>query len=164
MLFDEIEADHIDDWEAFFNYKYNTATSTGVLYGNHDYIKMFRLPTDPYLSPHNFIDRGIWKTRVKKGSFNELSDVPTNVAYIDKKYDVDFSVFDAAGNRDDAENQIYIDNFWPYIQEVTLNLKLSGGLSVPIGSVKRIASEGTANPNDGFIVNSIVSPEFMVFK
>jgi len=160
IRFDEIQQEHIDKWQTFFNYKFNNATNQSILYGNHDYIKMYRLNTDTYCAPHKSIDRGIWKTRVKDGSYNEITDIPTEAKYKDGKHDVDFSVFDAAGNRDDASNLIYIDNFWPYIQEIRLYLIQEGENDILIRKLTRNSYEGSAALNDGFIINTLYNPEF----
>lgn len=122
VRFDELEQIYKPNWATFFNHKYNTAANQSVLYGNHDYIKLHRLTTDQYSAPHQVIDRGIWKTRVKIGSVNEMADCPMEVQYNDGIYEVDFSVLDAAGNRGDASNKIKVDNFQPFIQEVSAQI------------------------------------------
>jgi len=150
IAFDEIQNDYKNKWATFFNKKFNTSTGTSVLYGNHDYIKLFRLQSDQYCAPHKVIDDGIWKTRGMKGSSLLLSDIPSGVQYPDNKYDVDFSVLDAAGNRDDASNLIFIDNFKPYI--TWINVKANNS---QLYQIERVGNEGGAANNDGSVINNI---------
>lgn len=121
LKFDKIEEIYKQEWDAFFNHKYNIATGNSVLYGNHDYIKMHRMTIDQYCAPHKSTDSGIWKTRSLQGDVNQIANISQNAEYVDGYYDVDFYVFDAAENMDEASNRITVDNFLPYIKKVTLS-------------------------------------------
>jgi len=158
IRFDELQEIYKPNWATFFNHKYNTALGVGhsVLHGNHDYIKMHRLTTDQYCAPHKVIDRGIWKTRVKQGSYTLITDIPQNAQYLDGYYDVDFSVWDAAENRDDASNKIKVDNFLPFITNFHLWSLSTGGFNT-IFEYNRAQYENGATLNNGILSNETAS-------
>jgi hypothetical protein len=157
--FDELEDDLHDEWETYFDHRFNTATGRSVLYGNNDYIKLRRIQGDVIGHPHKLIGQnaipsnGVWATRNNKTSEkifgltpNQTTDIPINALYNDGKHHLDFSVFDAASNRDDASFDVVVDNFQPFITQVKLT---SNGLNVLTHT--RSQSEGTASLNNGKI-------------
>ncbi len=156
LEFDELSQDHKPNWTTFFNTKYNQATGQSERYGNHDYIKLHRLNNDQYTYAHKTIDRGIWKTRQHISNSSSESDIPAEVLYPDGQYDVDFSVLDANGNRDDGSNLIKVDNFQPFLTRFKIN-SLFGAPIVDFRREQRDPSSGPANgtlTNDEAAVNN----------
>ena len=131
LLFDEIEVEKVNRWSSFFNNKFNNAQSTNTdhyKYGNHDYIKMHRMPADVQSWPHKLVggvnSNGIWFTRAHKSTAktfgitpNIFSDIPINSLYNDGNYHLNHAVLDAANNRADSHTKITLDNFQPFITD-----------------------------------------------
>jgi len=154
IKFDEIEERYKPNYTTFFNEKYNTATGTDIRYGNHDYIKMHRLNTDRRTFAHKSFNDGIWRTRVKEGFVNTLTDIPLNANYIDGEHDLLYTVLDAADNIDDQENRIIVDNFQPFISRFQIKPNITGPLeNEVIFEYVRIQSENGTALNDGLLIN-----------
>lgn len=166
VKFDEFENDNTNDWQVFFNHKYNTNLGLDILYGNHDFQKLYRLPSEPRLWPHKLINtlpaNGILYTRAHKshiGPFVQhptlFADTPKNLKYNEDRIDWDLSVWDAAGNRDDASNKITIDNFLPFVSNIRVDYSNAGQLT-NLAILNRYQNEGSSTSvNDGFIYNRL---------
>ncbi len=132
VKFDEIEQDDIRRPANFFQSSYNGLEGTSKLYGNHDYLKMYRSVGSQISAPHKRINdiptNGIWSTRLHKSKSSTFAITPTDVAdypsdlkYKEGKHTIVYNVRDANNQEGNATLNITIDNFMPYIDTVEVS-------------------------------------------
>ncbi len=114
--------------EEVFHTSFNT--NNDHLYGNNDFIKL-RNTSNIYVFPHKLINNiqsnGIWFTKAHNSTNEIFTTTPTNTAdindetlYSDGKHTIRLEAHDASGRNVQQDIDLIIDNFKPYVKDVTV--------------------------------------------